>query len=227
MPVILPGERVPASHVNLKLGPGLIQSPASTVLSTRAGDLQHSANNARWWIENNSARRYVPAPQEPVVGTVALRAGEGYRVDIGAGQFATLDGLAFEGATKRSKPNLKIGSLVYARVSLANKDMDPEIECFDAQTRKSEGYGELKGGFVTSCSLKMCRNLLDPKHYLLPLLGSKFPLDAAVGVNGRVWVSCKEPKQTIAVVRCIEAADPEGGGKEENAVKAFLASLDV
>ena len=50
----------------------------------------------------------MPAPQEPVVGTVALRAGEGYRVDIGAGQFATLDGLAFEGATKRSKPNLKV-----------------------------------------------------------------------------------------------------------------------
>ena len=70
-------------------------------------------------------------------------------------------------------------------------------------------------------------SLLDPKYYLLPLLGSKFPLDAAVGVNGRVWVSCKEPRQTIAVVRCIEMADPEGGGKGEAAVKAFLASLDV
>ena len=70
-------------------------------------------------------------------------------------------------------------------------------------------------------------SLLDPKYYLLPLLGSKFPLDAAVGVNGRVWVSCKEPRQTIAVVRCIEMADPEGGGKGEAAVKAFLASSDV
>ena len=57
MPVVLPGEIVPASHVNLKLGPGLSQTPSSTVLSTRAGDLQHSANNARWWVENNSARR--------------------------------------------------------------------------------------------------------------------------------------------------------------------------
>jgi exosome complex component RRP40 len=51
----------------------------------------------------------------------------------------------------------EVGSLVYARVSLAHKDMEPELECYDAQTRKSEGFGELKGGFMTRCSLKMCR----------------------------------------------------------------------
>ena len=52
---------------------------------------------------------------------------------------------------------VKVGALVYARVSLAHKDMDPELECFDAQTRKAEGFGELKGGSITRCSLKMCR----------------------------------------------------------------------
>lgn len=35
--------------------------------------------------------------------------------------------------------------------------MEPELECFDAQTRKAAGFGELKGGFVVKCSLKMCR----------------------------------------------------------------------
>ena len=70
-------------------------------------------------------------------------------------------------------------------------------------------------------------SLLDPKYYLLPLLGSKFPLDAAVGVNGRVWVSCKEVKQTIAVVRCIDLADPEGGGKSAKDVEKFFRTLDV
>lgn len=52
---------------------------------------------------------------------------------------------------------VQVGSLLYARVSLAHKDMEPELECFDAQTRKAEGFGELKGGFVVHCSLKMCR----------------------------------------------------------------------
>lgn len=37
-----------------------------------------------------------------------MRNAEGYRVDIGTAQPAILDGLAFEGATKRSKPNLKV-----------------------------------------------------------------------------------------------------------------------
>jgi exosome complex component RRP40 len=117
----------------------------------------------------------VPATQEPVVGIVAARQGEGWRVDIGSAHQASLDGLAFEGASRRNRPNLKVSrasslsrpfanvnphqvnSLVYARVSLAHKDMEPELECFDAQTRKAEGFGELKGGFLVRCSLKMCR----------------------------------------------------------------------
>jgi len=154
--------------------------------------------------------------------------GEGFRVDIGSAHPASLDGLAFEGATKRNKPNLKVGCLVYARVSLAHKDMEPELECFDAQTRKSEGFGELKGGFVVRCSLKMCRDLLDPEHFLLPLLGGRFPFESAVGLNGRVWVCAKEIRQTISMARCIEAVDPDGGTlKDAKGVKAFLETLDV
>ena len=121
--------------------------------------------------------------------------------------------------------------------------MDPELECFDAQSRKSEGFGELKEGFMVRCSLGMCRQsvisplswmplndsnrLLDPKHYLLPLLGSKFPLDVAVGVNGRVWINAKSPKHTIAIARCIEAADPDGGKLDEQGIKKFLNTLDI
>ncbi|KAI0333779.1 exosome complex exonuclease RRP40 [Cubamyces sp. BRFM 1775] len=230
MSLVLPGEQVPAQHVNLKLGPGLLQlstvNGQAAIVSTRAGEVKHSANGKKWWIEGNS-RRYVPAPQESVVGVVVARSGENWRVDIGSAHMATLDGLAFEGATKRNRPNLKVGSLLYARVSLAHKDMEPELECFDAQTRKAEGFGELKGGFLVSCSLKMCRLLLDPQHFLFPLLGSRFPLETAVGINGRVWINCKELRQTIAVARCIEAVDPDGGGLDETALKKFFGTLDV
>ncbi|EKM79314.1 hypothetical protein AGABI1DRAFT_74231 [Agaricus bisporus var. burnettii JB137-S8] len=231
MTTVVPGEKIDAQHVNLKLGPGLQQISSngpsqSKIISTRAGAVNHSANGSRWWIESNS-RRYVPALQESVVGAIVQRQGEGYRVDIGSAHSATLDGLAFESATKRNKPNLKVGCLVYARVSLAHKDMDPELECFDAQTHKSEGFGELKGGFVVKCSLKMCRDLLDPKHFLLPLLGSRFPFETAVGMNGRVWINAKQPGQVIAIARCIEAADPDGGGMELKAIKVFLDTLDI
>ncbi|KAG7088328.1 hypothetical protein E1B28_012337 [Marasmius oreades] len=231
MSIVLPGEKIPAQHVNLKLGPGLSQtSDASTanspsIVSTRAGTVNHSSNKSRWWIESNS-RRYIPATQEPVIGVITQRQGEGYRVDIASAHNANLDGLAFEGATKRNKPNLKVGNLVYARVSLAHKDMDPELECFDAQTHKAEGFGELKNGFLVKCSMRMCRQLLDPNHFLLPLLGGLFPLEVAIGLNGRVWINSKEPKQIIAIARALEATDPDGGGLNELGVKAFLDKID-
>ncbi|KAH9941059.1 exosome complex exonuclease RRP40 [Amylocystis lapponica] len=230
MPLVLPGEHIPAQHVNLKLGPGLLQlssvEEGLSIISTRPGDLTHSTNRSKWWIESNS-RRYVPAAQESVIGVVIARSGEGWRVDIGSAHMASLDGLAFEGATKRNRPNLKVGSLLYARVSLAHKDMEPELECFDAQTRKAEGFGELKGGFVVRCSLKMCRMLLDPKHFLLPLLGARFPLDTATGLNGKIWITTKEARHVIAASRCVEAVDPDGGGMTEVGVKKFLSTMDI
>lgn len=61
--IVLPGEHVPAQHVNLKLGPGLVQLSAHRVspngqpiISARAGQLHHSANNSRWWVEGNARR---------------------------------------------------------------------------------------------------------------------------------------------------------------------------
>ncbi|OBZ71737.1 Exosome complex component rrp40 [Grifola frondosa] len=231
MPSVLPGEHISAQHVNLKLGPGLQQLSSvkeqSFIISTRAGELQSSANRSKWWIESNSRR--VVCASSPGVGhwRCCGRSGEGWRVDIGAAHVASLDGLAFEGATKRNRPNLKVGSLLYARVSLAHKDMEPELECFDAQTRKAEGFGELKGGFMVECSLRMCRLLLDGGFYLLPLIGARFPLQVAVGLNGRVWINAEEAKHIIAVSRCIEAVDPDGGGMDEAGVKKFLNTLDV
>ena len=57
---------------------------------------------------HNGILQYVPAPQESVIGLVVGRSGEGWRVDIGSAHSASLDGLAFEGATKRNRPNLKV-----------------------------------------------------------------------------------------------------------------------
>jgi exosome complex component RRP40 len=77
------------------------------------------------------------------------------------------------------------------------------------------------------CFIYMAHRLLDPKHFLLPFLGSRFPLEVAVGTNGRVWISSKEIKQTIAIARCIEVVDPDGGGLDESGVKTFVNTLDL
>lgn len=124
-----------------------------------------------------SLSQYNPQPPEPVLGIIIARHAEGYRVDIGSSQAASLDALAFEGATKRSKPNLKvrpasplslpqfltppctqIGAIVYAHLLSTPDFSEPEISCVDAATQKAAGFGELAGGFlVRGVELGRCR----------------------------------------------------------------------
>jgi exosome complex component RRP40 len=67
-----------------------------------------------------------------VVGVVVERHAENFVVDIGAPFPAVLNVLAFEGATRRNRPKLAEGDLVYARVVLAHRDIDTELACVDA-----------------------------------------------------------------------------------------------
>ena len=53
-------------------------------------------------------------------------------VDINGPFPALLPLLSFEGATKRNRPNLKAGDVVYARVAAASRDMEPVLTCVDA-----------------------------------------------------------------------------------------------
>ncbi|KAG9051684.1 exosome non-catalytic core subunit rrp40 [Tulasnella sp. UAMH 9824] len=231
---VLPGDPVPIPQTPgkpLKLGPGLLHVPSGdgsdspdTVIATKAGVLGSNKKRKELWVEGNAVR-YVPAPQESVVGIITNRSGEGYRVDIAGAHTAYLDSLSFEGASKRNKPNLKVGSIVYARVSLAHKDMEPELECFDANTRKADGFGELKEGFMVQCSLRLCRRLFDQSYFLLPTLGAKFQMEIVLGLNGRIWIKTAEPKATIAIARCIEAVDTLSYGQEE--VEALINTMDL
>lgn len=127
--VVLPGEPIDAKHPNLKLGPGLLQLSDGSTISTKAGTLCHNQNRSKWWVKSNSKRvstrnaissscirsdwlQYIPAAQESVIGAVVGKNGaEGFRIDIGGAHNANLDALAFEGATKRNRPNLKVVSI--------------------------------------------------------------------------------------------------------------------
>ncbi|WWC88779.1 uncharacterized protein L201_003692 [Kwoniella dendrophila CBS 6074] len=239
--LVLPGDSIPLppSSKPVVLGPGLaasssrIRSPSSdavpSIISTRLGTLSSfkgKEKSEQLWVEGSS-KRYIPSQKDMVLGTIIARHAEGYRVDLGSAQMASLEGLAFEGATKRSKPNLKVGTLVYARVSLSTRDLEPEIECFDPNTGKAEGFGELTGGTMVTCSLQLCRHLLNPKFPVLSTLASTIPFEVAVGLNGRVWFKTEAVSESIAVKRVIEGIDsgeikPEKGDVDK-AVKSYLA----
>ncbi|KAL7423267.1 exosome non-catalytic core subunit rrp40 [Cryptotrichosporon argae] len=229
---LLPGDAVPLpSSSKVTLGPGIVPTHVAGETVYAASKMGHlgggrSKDGSGLFVQGSS-KRYIPAPKELVLGTIIARHAEGYRVDIGSAQMAALDALAFEGATKRSKPNLKVGTLVYARVALANRDMEPEVECVDPGTGKADGFGELKGGLVVMCSLQLCRQLLSAKFPVLPTLAAHIPFEVAVGFNGRVWFKARTVAQTIALKRVLEVVDSgeiePTTGDVERAVKVFMA----
>ena len=73
--------------------------------------------------------RYIPSVGDNVIGMVIERHSDNLILDIGGPFPAVLNSLAFEGATRRNRPKLNEGDLVYARVTLAHKDVDTELSC--------------------------------------------------------------------------------------------------
>ncbi|KAJ8036214.1 Exosome complex component RRP40 [Holothuria leucospilota] len=224
---VLPGD-ILTDRVNrsgskkYKLGPGLtVQS--EDVVACKCGVLK-SKENSTFWIDNHQ-KRYIPAKGENVIGIVTLRAGDIFRVDIGSNLPASLSYLSFEGATKRNRPNVQIGDLVYAKLLVANRDMDPELVCIDS-SGQSNGLGVLSTeGFMFRCSLHLCRKLLSPECSLLRVLGKKIPLEVTIGMNGRIWLRCRSVSETIGAMNTILAAEYTSDENIPSMVEKIMSAM--
>ncbi|TQN68648.1 Exosome complex component rrp40 [Colletotrichum shisoi] len=232
-PFVLPGDEIDASLIPshqklpLRLGPGLRHVPPRQIVPTIAGKLVSDRKKNSIWVEQTSGR-YIPVAGDLVIGTIQRTAAELYYVLLADYSTpATLPQLAFEMATKKSRPQLASGALVYARVTLANKHMDPELECVYQSTGKADGLGPLVGGMLFDISLGMARRLLKPKTTDLVVLeelgatGAAF--ETAVGRNGRIWVNSESVKIIIAVGRAIQETDEHGLTAEQQ--KKLVRSL--
>jgi exosome complex component RRP40 len=87
--------------------------------------------------------------QDMVIGIVMDKCGEDFRVDIRAPSPGILPSLTFEWATKFGNPKLEVYTLVYCRVTLANRDMQSELSCISSTYKKGwmtgqTVFGELK-----------------------------------------------------------------------------------
>jgi exosome complex component RRP40 len=141
-------------------------------------------------------KRYIPAKNDSVVGVVQSKTLDFFWVDINASEPAALSYLAFEGATKKNRPEINVGDLVYCKVVLANPDLEPELVCVDSTGKKGK-LGELKDGFMFACSINLVRKILNEKCNLLHLLSKESPYELAAGINGRIWINSKSLRTTI------------------------------
>ncbi|RUS84246.1 hypothetical protein EGW08_007998 [Elysia chlorotica] len=191
-------------HKKILLGPGLKEEEAE-IKVLRPGILRFRKPGV-YWVDCHH-KRYIPAKGDSVIGIVNQKVGDIFRVDIGSSEQASLSYLSFEGSTKRNRPDVKVGDIVYAKLLVANKDMEPEIVCIDGYGR-SNGMGVIRnGGFLFHTSLNLARKLLNPECTLLKSLGNRFQFEISVGVNGRVWIKAANDVQTIALVNSVIASE--------------------
>ncbi|NXE08840.1 EXOS3 protein, partial [Lophotis ruficrista] len=151
--------------------------------------------------------QYVPVKGDHVIGIVTGKAGDVFKLDVGGSEQASMSYLAFEGATKRNRPNVQVGDLIYGQFLVANKDMEPEMVCIDSSGRSS-GMGLIgQDGFLFKVSLGLIRKLLAPECEIIQELSQLYPFELVLGMNGRIWVKAKTVKQTLIIVNILEACE--------------------
>lgn len=236
--VVLPGDNV-THHVDddtPKLGTGLrMDKETKQVYATMAGRLDRFKNT--FFVRPNW-RRYRPAVQDRVVGIVQGRVGpdgnggDYHHLEIGAAHPAILSSLSFEGATKRNRPNLQTGQVVFARVdSLQDGLLEVALSCMlgphdvgvprkDWMTNEA-CYGPLRGGTVCKIATGLARELLKPDCIVLQELAQKWAFEVAVGVNGMVWIHSPTPEQTVAIQNAIQNSEV----LSEEQVRAMVKSI--
>lgn len=226
--ILLPGDLITpedlpqiASSPALKLGPGLLHTYPSRISSTTAGPLTVESRKNIIYIPASQGR-YIPSTGDLVIATVHHSASEYFHCTITPHtSHALLGHLAFEGATKKTRPQLQSGALIYARVLKADKNSETELVCYNPSTAKSEGMGELKGGMVFDVSLGMARRLLMRRSEggvaCLEVFAGRLAFEIAVGRNGKVWVRCDDGgvKGTSAVGRVLQESDEKALTEEE------------
>jgi exosome complex component RRP40 len=176
--IILPGddltETLSKSASTVKIGAGLMYSK-ERVISTNVGELSYRPPST-YWVKS-SKKRYYPKVGDQVVGVIEEKGGDFYIVNIFSGSSCILNRLAFEGATKRNRPELKKGDVVYARVTIAGNDCDTELSCISTTGSKKEWssgetvYGLLSQGLVVNVNSATARRLLRPDCAVLNALG--------------------------------------------------------
>lgn len=199
MSIIIPGDSLAseiADETQITIGPGVYKYPKTQeVIPLQAGLLKLvklKKNENLLYIESNT-KRYIPQVNDYVVGIVTGVTSEAFKVSLQAhSQPVQLSMMAFPNASKKNRPNLRVGLAVYARVAESVVEIDTEIECIDPETGKEGGFGPLdESGYIFEVNMNFARELLFNKSSIfMEKLATKVAFEVAIGINGKVWIKC-------------------------------------
>ncbi|KFD49092.1 hypothetical protein M513_10034 [Trichuris suis] len=168
----LPGDEVGMATENSKLGPGLGVTKM-VLTSQRCGIVKQ---RGKWVWLDYLEKRYVPNVGDQVVGQVTHKISDGWRVEVGCAALVNLPYMSFENATKRFRPNVQIGDLVYGKIV---ETVEAEMSCI------GHNYGVLpSGGNILRLAPGDARRLLLHYNVVAETIGKKFASEITCGVNG-------------------------------------------
>ncbi|KAG5487787.1 hypothetical protein LSCM4_07465 [Leishmania orientalis] len=170
------------------------QVPMDVFLSEYCAPLQRTSHHLhthvpRYTVPTPASRRYVPRAGDPVLAIIARKVSQNcYYCYIGGSSLAYMDALAFDGATKVSRPRLVEGDVLYCYVKpraassyfdgapgtvtsgVCDAAGEVEVSCTAAEvglppkdwTSEEAVFGPLRGGRVLHLPLAYVRRLLTP-----------------------------------------------------------------
>ncbi|CAG5079361.1 Oidioi.mRNA.OKI2018_I69.PAR.g9235.t1.cds [Oikopleura dioica] len=199
--VQLPGTQLGLDE-NVRIGPGLKRNHYDGSIHVTESGVVRGLNNLAWM--EGARKRYIPVKGDLVLGVVTHKHPDYVRVDINAPELATLSAYAFESATKRNRVAINIGDLVFAKVSVALPDLEPEIVCCNMRTGKADGMGVIQTQKFSNSivvNLQAARKALSPESVFGKAIGKHGPFEWCIGVNGRVLVTTQKMKMTTQICR--------------------------
>lgn len=214
--LVIPGDTItinePIENSDITLGPNiLLSNDQSTLLPSSSGIFinQKTNKNSSLFYIDSAHGRYIPQVGDLVIGTIIGQFGEYYKVSLNESSCVVLLNIfAFPNASKKNRPRLQIRDLIYARVSIAEKNIEAELSCIDAVTGKDGGFGVLNGGFCFNVSTAYSRFLLfSPNALILSKLVEKIKFEIAIGVNGKIWIKSDDSKSTMFCVYVISESE--------------------
>jgi exosome complex component RRP4 len=176
--LVLPGEEI-ASH-GLKPGAGTyrvggkVYASVLGLLSPRPPFVQVVPLSGR----------YIPKPNDVVIGTVTDVQGTFWLLDIGAPRWAPLHmtGTPWKVDIGETEKFLRVGESVVVRVE--NLDATGRI----GVTMLGEGLGKLEGGSIVRISPARIPRVVGRGGSMIQTITRRTGAQVAVGQNGRIWV---------------------------------------
>jgi exosome complex component RRP40 len=203
--------------------------------SSKTSNISNSQDNTITTFNSRlTGNYYTPQVNDFIIGTISSKSSEYYKIDIGTYTHALLGSTEFEGASKKIKPNLKIGDLIFAKVIKINKYDAPILSCVSESGSKSwstgESYfGNLAVGKVIHFPLhKVAFLLSEESKKVFKRIGDAIEFEYVLGHNGRMLVVVKNVEDEYECYDRIERVVAEWcGRKDAGGVEKLINELFV